>query len=93
MSSKLMRVQLVIVTNPVMHVAQVKWTAKVRERSINPICDDPMYSGRVSTMVLNGSSVEGTYKKANRPKHQQFDNPTGPRDRSTGDGVRYGEVR
>ena len=41
---------------------KVKWTAEVWERGNNLIYDDLMYSGWVSTMVLGGSLVEGTYQ-------------------------------
>ena len=57
---------------------KVKWIVKVRERDNNLMYDDPMYRGQVSTTVLSGSSVEGTYQQANRPK--------GLKDRRTGDG-------
>ena len=42
---------------------KVEWTAEVRES-----CDDPIYSDRVSTTVLNSSSSDDTYQKAKKPK-------------------------
>ena len=39
-------------------------------RSERESCDDPTYSGRVSTTLLDSSSADGTYQKAKKPKGQ-----------------------